>query len=86
MKARKAPNSAINRLHPTRQAKAEERQTKQPGLFEMGTGNDTPPASFSVDVKINAAKAKRERSKLLPVRHERDFFLCDMFDYAIKGV
>lgn len=30
-------------------------------------------------------KSKRERSKLLPVRHiDRDFFLCDMFDYAMK--
>lgn len=28
---------------------------------------------------------RRERSKLLPVRHvDRDFFLCDMFDYALK--
>lgn len=33
----------------------------------------------------DAASGKRERPKLLPVRHiERDFFLCDMFDYAMK--
>lgn len=31
------------------------------------------------------AVSKSERSKLLPVRHtSRDFFLCDMFDYALK--
>jgi hypothetical protein len=27
-----------------------------------------------------------KREKLLPFRHvERDFFLCDMFDYAMKN-
>lgn len=32
-----------------------------------------------------AAPKKRERSKLLPVRHvDRDFFLADLFDYALK--
>jgi hypothetical protein len=38
-----------------------------------------------VDEFNDAANGKRERLKLLPVRHvERDFFLCDMFDYAMK--
>ena len=28
---------------------------------------------------------RRERSKLLPSHHtDRDFFLCDLFDYAMK--
>lgn len=27
----------------------------------------------------------KERSPLLPIRHERDFFVCDVFDAAIKG-
>ena len=27
----------------------------------------------------------RERSPLLPVRHQRDFFVCDIFDAALKG-
>jgi plasmid replication initiation protein len=32
-----------------------------------------------------APKPAGKREKLLPVRHvERDFFLCDMFDYAMK--
>jgi plasmid replication initiation protein len=95
----KSLNEAINRLHVTRQAKAEERLAKQPGLFD--TGNDTPlspdelatttpaadtsPAFENAGAKIETASTKRERSKLLPVRHvERDFFLCDMFDYAMK--
>jgi len=82
MKPTKSLNSVINRLQATRQAKAEERLAKQPELFD--SGSDTPLVSFSTDVEIDAANAKRERSKLLPARHERDFFLCDMFDYAIK--
>jgi plasmid replication initiation protein len=100
MKPAKALNDALNRLHATRQAKAAERLTKQPELFDTGSDTplssaelattpalaaDTPPASSSASVEIDAANSKRERSKLLPVRHvERDFFLCDMFDYAIK--
>lgn len=100
MKPAKALNDAINRLHATRQAKAAEHLAKQPELFDTGSDTplspaelattptlaaDTPPASSSAGVEIDAANAKRERSKLLPVRHvERDFFLCDMFDYAIK--
>jgi len=27
----------------------------------------------------------KERSPLLPIRHERDFFVCDVFDAAVKG-
>ncbi len=28
---------------------------------------------------------EKERSPLLPVRHQRDFFVCDVFDAALKG-
>jgi len=82
MKSDKALNSITNPLHTTRPATAEKRKTKQPELFD--TGNDTPLASPSIEMEIDEANVKRERSKLLPRRHERDFFLCDMFDYAIK--
>jgi hypothetical protein len=42
---------------------------------------ERPTAAASKDV----AKVAGKRNKLLPVRHvERDFFLCDMFDYAMK--
>ena len=27
----------------------------------------------------------KERSPLLPVRHQPDFFVCDVFDAALKG-
>lgn len=30
-------------------------------------------------------EAGRSRSPLLPVRHQRDFFVCDVFDAALKG-
>ena len=34
---------------------------------------------------LPAPKTRRERSKLLPSFHaDRDFFLCDLFDYAMK--
>ena len=40
----------------------------------------TPPVSLT-----EKGKKKGERSKLLPVRHiDRDFFLADLFDYALK--
>lgn len=46
---------------------------------------DIPPEIEDAGVEIEMANLKRERTKLLPVRHvERDFFLCDMFDYAMK--
>ena len=59
--------------------RADRNKPEQPELDFGGT--ETPPASL--DTSVDAAK--RERSKLLPVRHvDRDFFLCDMFDYALK--
>lgn len=42
---------------------------------------------LQLDVRANAtkAKAKGKRERLLPARYvDRDFFLCDMFDYALK--
>lgn len=83
----KALADAMERLHVTRQTKA----SNQSDLFDMAS--DTPlsldelmPPTQLIDVQeANRPGSKRERSKLLPVRHvERDFFLCDMFDYAMK--
>lgn len=45
------------------------------------------PAAEPVDIEPSPAKGrgKGKRERLLPARHvERDFFLCDMFDYAMK--
>lgn len=33
----------------------------------------------------STAEDARERSPLLPVRHQPDFFVCDVFDAALKG-
>lgn len=30
-------------------------------------------------------ETSKERSPLLPIRHRRDFFVCDIFDAAVKG-
>ena len=93
MKSTKALNDAINSLHAKRQAKAAKRLTKQPELFDTGSATPLSPnelateqtALSSAGVNTEATNIRRERSKLLPVRHvERDFFLCDMFDYAMK--
>lgn len=55
-----------------------------------GAARPTPlDASQGIDMAIAESSeqdsAKAERSKLLPARYaNRDFFLCDMFDYALK--
>jgi hypothetical protein len=46
-----------------------------------------PPAIEPTPAELATVASERagKREKLLPVRHvERDFFLCDMFDYAMK--
>ncbi len=43
------------------------------------------PASDADAPEAKPPKVRRERSKLLPSHHTgRDFFLCDLFDYAMK--
>lgn len=55
--------------------RARDRQAEQPALDLDGSSNAAP----------GVASSKAERSKLLPARYaNRDFFLCDMFDYALK--
>lgn len=73
---------------PTRQARRP-RRDKQPVLDfgDLDVVSPLPPsaqpAPAPAEAEIDAAR--RERSRLLPVRHvDRDFFLCDMFDYAMK--
>lgn len=65
----------------------EQQEGAQPGLFSTGGEGPMSPAEAALPPAPGAppAKAKRERSALLPARHvERDFFLCDVFDYALK--
>ena len=35
--------------------------------------------------EISVGDNTKERSPLLPIRHERDFCVCDVFDAALKG-
>ena len=59
----------------------------QQGLFASG-GEVPLSASEQAAAELPKERAegvKRGRSVLLPARHvERDFFLCDVFDYALK--
>lgn len=65
-------------------AKAARGQTE---LFDTPAEVPLAPAELAIIVpqSVSKSNSKKEREKLLPVRHvERDFFLCDMFDYAMK--
>jgi plasmid replication initiation protein len=86
-----APTNALLARVAEIQDRAKERFANQSELFD--TTSDTPlspaelmPSTQPINVQEeNRPGTKRERSKLLPVRHvDRDFFLCDMFDYAMK--
>ena len=90
MKPTKALHDAVNRLQATRQAKAAKLVAEQPDLFEASSGTlPLSPAELAATAtpaaKTPADQLGGKRAALLPVRHpNRDFFLCDMFDYAIK--
>ncbi|MET3135230.1 plasmid replication initiation protein [Oxalobacteraceae bacterium GrIS 1.11] len=68
---------------------AEKKLAAQPEL-DLGIDDQAAPKQPSQDSATEAPKAtppkvRRERSKLLPSHHTgRDFFLCDMFDCALK--
>lgn len=76
---------------PLKQKQKTARAQEQLQLFVADGGTPLSPPELAT-IKANALntypfieKQKRDRKKLLPVRHiDRDFFLCDMFDYAIK--
>lgn len=84
---------AIQKRIDGNQAKAAAKMQEQPQLF--GGVSDTPLSPSEIAVvkplesqpraKTGINTKKHSRSNLLPVRHiERDFFLCDVFDYALK--
>jgi hypothetical protein len=60
---------------------------EQSDLFGDATTAAAPPVGEPADIEPAPTKGrvKAKRERLLPARHvERDFFLCDMFDYAMK--
>jgi plasmid replication initiation protein len=91
MKSLNDLQAVIQKRIDANQAKAAAKMQEQPPLFTESS--DTPlsaaelatVAPASAKLESPAGSEKRGRSKLLPVRHiERDFFLCDVFDYALK--
>jgi plasmid replication initiation protein len=84
VKSTKALNDAVMRLHGTRQKKAAQQLAEQSDLFEPD--GKAPPSAAELGRADDSAQQKPEkRTRLAPVRHpNRDFFLCDMFDYALK--
>ncbi len=79
--------ASIQRRIADNQAKAAAKMQEQPQLFAASSDIPLSPAELaeSENLESPAGSKKRGRSKLLPVRHiERDFFLCDVFDYALK--
>lgn len=48
------------------------------------TKND-PPAQGELALAEPVGENTKVRSPLLPIRHQRDFFVCDIFDAAVKG-
>lgn len=58
------------------------------GQTDMFDDVEPPAPALQSDIKpppATLAKVVGKRANLLPVRHvDRDFFLCDMFDYAMK--
>lgn len=59
-------------------------QAETQGALDFSGARSPTPAQDSAPDKLSVT-AKRERPALLPLRHvDRDFFLADIFDYALK--
>jgi plasmid replication initiation protein len=61
-------------------------QPQQPQLFTKDTGTTSAKSPKAQATKRESVQEKQNNARgLLPVRHPTpDFFLCDMFDYALK--
>lgn len=46
---------------------------------------DDPPVQGELVLVGPVGENTKARSPLLPIRHQRDFFVCDIFDAAVKG-
>lgn len=80
----KTLNEHMVALDAARRAKEAKLQDKQRQLFDAASDDDTP-ATAPAEVSPLSENLSGKHPGLLPVRHNnRDFFLCDMFDYALK--
>ena len=91
MKSLNDLTAAIQKRIDANQAKAAAKMQGQSPLFTESSDTPLSPAELAAaapapaKLESQAGSEKRGRSKLLPARHiERDFFLCDVFDYALK--
>ena len=59
-------------------------QAEAQGVLDLGADAPSAPTQNTTSTNLST-QAKRERPALLPLRHtDRDFFLADLFDYALK--
>lgn len=85
-----AIQQALQKRIAVNQARAALKMQEQTQLFAANSGaplsaDELATLMPSSTPKPGKERQKREREKLLPARHiDRDFFLCDMFDYALK--
>ena len=85
-----AIQAALQKRIADNQAKAALKMQEQTQLFAASSDIPLSPAELEIltppsSTEKGKEKQKRERAQLLPVRHiDRDFFLCDLFDYALK--
>lgn len=89
MKTTKVLTDAMERLHVSRKAKTAERLAEQSDLFGAGSNKALSKTELTAITESTAMSlgdpVEGKRRALIPVRHpNRDFFLCDMFDYALK--
>jgi len=84
----KSPKTPAARVEKMRHESRRRQQEKQPSL-DFGERQEPPPVTPSASPEViptpEAGKERKPRPNLLPERHvDRDFFLADLFDYALK--
>ena len=88
MKFSKTLDDAVNRMNLSRQARTAKRLAAQAESSGVADANSLSAEEGTVETTSGTAlnvESTAKRPALLPLRHpNRDFFLCDMFDYAMK--
>lgn len=87
MKRLDALQAALKKRIADNQAKASAKMLEQSALTLGNPEAVLSQAEIETFESLKNSNEKKEKSrpKLLPIRHyERDFFICDVFDYALK--